>query len=110
MSDRTRRRPRIEHPDAPSQETAVEEQPPLQFATVQQVTVLQDQLSTMMEMLQRMAGPPHTSEAPLAAEAPPAANALPVVEIPLAVEILLSETVQTHELTPTSRQLTRKVF
>ncbi|KAL2512355.1 Retrotrans gag domain-containing protein [Abeliophyllum distichum] len=51
----------------------------------------------MMEMLQRMAGPPHTLEAPPAADAPP------VVEIPPAVEILPSETVQTHELTPTSR-------
>ncbi|KAL2464948.1 Uncharacterized protein Adt_40799 [Abeliophyllum distichum] len=97
MSGRTRGRPRIEHPDAPSQETAAEEQPPLQFTTVQQVTVLQDQLSTMMKMLQRMAGPPYTSETLPAADAPP------VVEIPPAIEILPSEIVQTHELTPTSR-------
>ncbi|KAL2497140.1 Uncharacterized protein Adt_22690 [Abeliophyllum distichum] len=55
MSGRTRGRPRVEHPDAPSQEPSAGEQPPLQFATVQQVTVLQDQLSTMMEMLRKMA-------------------------------------------------------
>ncbi|KAL2532113.1 Retrotrans gag domain-containing protein [Abeliophyllum distichum] len=44
-----------------------------------------------------MASPPHTSKAPPAADVPPA------VEISRAVEILPSETVQTHELTPTSR-------
>ncbi|KAL2527581.1 Uncharacterized protein Adt_12635 [Abeliophyllum distichum] len=103
MSGRTKRRPRIEHPDAPSQDPTAEEQPQLQFATIEQVTVLQDQLSIMMEMLRRMAGPPHTSEVPPAAEAPPTADAPPAVEIPLAVEILPSETVQTHDVTLTSR-------
>ncbi|KAL2470612.1 Uncharacterized protein Adt_38748 [Abeliophyllum distichum] len=103
MSGRTRGRLKIEHPDAPSQEPTVEDQPQLQFETVEQVIVLQDQLSTMMEMLRRMADPPHTSEVSPAAEAPPAEDALPAMEIPPAVEILPSETVQTHDLTPTSR-------
>ncbi|KAL2533553.1 hypothetical protein Adt_06904 [Abeliophyllum distichum] len=98
-------RPRIEHPDAPSREPTVEEQPQSQFTTIEQVTVLQDQLSTMMEMLKRMAGPPHTSEIPPVTKAPLAADAPPAVEIPPAVKILPSETVQTHYATPTSRHL-----
>ncbi|KAL2527757.1 hypothetical protein Adt_12811 [Abeliophyllum distichum] len=103
MSVRTRGRPRIEHPDAPLQETTAEEQPLLQIATVPQVTILQDQMSTIIEMLQRMAAPPRTLEMPSVAEAPPVAKVPPAAEILLAVEILPSETVQTHELTSTSR-------
>ncbi|KAL2491732.1 hypothetical protein Adt_27360 [Abeliophyllum distichum] len=103
MSGRTRGRPRIEHPGAPSQEIAAEEQPPLQFATVQQVTILQDQMSNIMEMLQRMAAPPRTSKVPPAAEVLPVTEAPPTAEISLAVEILQSETIQTHEMTSTSR-------
>ncbi|KAL2497762.1 Retrotrans gag domain-containing protein [Abeliophyllum distichum] len=34
MSGKTKERPRMDHPDAPLQETAKEQQPPLQFATV----------------------------------------------------------------------------
>ncbi|KAL2505506.1 Uncharacterized protein Adt_21127 [Abeliophyllum distichum] len=79
------------------------EQPQSQFATVEQVIVLQDQLSTMMEMLSRMVGPPHASEPPPAAEAPPVADAPPAVEIPPTIEILPSETVQMHDAMPTSR-------
>ncbi|KAL2543456.1 Uncharacterized protein Adt_04434 [Abeliophyllum distichum] len=71
MSGRTRGRPRIEHPDAPLQEPMAEGQPQAQFATVEQVTILQNQLSAMMEMLSRMASQPHASEIPPAAEAPP---------------------------------------
>ncbi|KAL2532028.1 Uncharacterized protein Adt_05379 [Abeliophyllum distichum] len=62
MSGRTRGRPRIEHPEAPLQEPMAEGQPQAQFATVEQVTILQNQLSTMMEMLSRMASQPHASE------------------------------------------------
>ncbi|KAL2532766.1 hypothetical protein Adt_06117 [Abeliophyllum distichum] len=79
------------------------EQPQTQFATVEQVTVLQNQLSTMMEMLSRMASQSHASEAPPAVEVPLAADAPPAMEIPPAVEVLPSETVQTHDATPTSR-------
>ncbi|KAL2505524.1 Uncharacterized protein Adt_21145 [Abeliophyllum distichum] len=103
MSGRTRGRPRIEQLDAHPLENTGEEQPPLQFATVEQITILQNQMSTMMEMLRRMAGQPHASEVPPAAEAPLAADAPPALEIPPAVEILPSETVQTHDATPTSR-------
>ncbi|KAL2512244.1 hypothetical protein Adt_17844 [Abeliophyllum distichum] len=53
----------------------------------------------MMEMLRRIAGPPHTP----AAEAPPTADAPLAVEIPPVVEILPSETVQTYDAKPTSR-------
>ncbi|KAL2499950.1 Uncharacterized protein Adt_25500 [Abeliophyllum distichum] len=103
MSGRTRGRPRIEHSDAPLQEPMAEEQPQTQFATVEQVAVLQNQLSTMMEMLSRMARQPHTSEAPSAVEVPLAADASPAMEILPAVEVLPSETVQTHDSTPSSR-------
>ncbi|KAL2531805.1 Retrotrans gag domain-containing protein [Abeliophyllum distichum] len=82
-----------------------EGQPQAQFATVEQVTILQNQLSTMMEMLSRMASQTHASEIPPAAEAPPAADPPPAMEIPPAVEIPPSETVQTHDATPTSRHL-----
>ncbi|KAL2471197.1 hypothetical protein Adt_39333 [Abeliophyllum distichum] len=97
MSGTTRGMPRIEHPDAPSQETTEEQQPPLQFATIQQVTILQDQMSTIMEMLQRMTTSFYTPEAPPAEEAPLAA------EVPPAVDIPPSEATQTHEMTSTSR-------
>ncbi|KAL2529277.1 hypothetical protein Fot_21878 [Forsythia ovata] len=104
MSGRTRGRPRIEHTETPPPETTAEEEYPLQFATIQQVTVLQDQMSTIMEMLQRIVPQPRTSEAPPPAnevppttEIPPAAEILPVLEIPP------SETIQTHEMTSTSR-------
>ncbi|KAL2453075.1 Uncharacterized protein Adt_45812 [Abeliophyllum distichum] len=103
MTGRNGRRPRTEHSDAPLQEPMAEEQPQAQFATVEQVTVLQNQLSTMMEMLSRMASQPHASEATPAVEVPLAGDALPAMEIPPAVEVLPSETVQTHDATPTSR-------
>ncbi|KAL2519402.1 Retrotrans gag domain-containing protein [Abeliophyllum distichum] len=77
MSSRTRGRPRIEHPDAPSQEPTAEEQTQSQFTTVEQV--------------------------PPAAEAPPVADAPPSCRNPPAVEIPPSETVQMHDATPTSR-------
>ncbi|KAL2461914.1 Uncharacterized protein Adt_45334 [Abeliophyllum distichum] len=70
------------------------EQPQTQFATVEQVTVLQNQLSTMMEMLSRMASQPHASETPPAVEVPRAGDAPPAMEIPPAVEVLPSETVE----------------
>ncbi|KAL2488895.1 hypothetical protein Fot_42187 [Forsythia ovata] len=105
MSGRTRGRPRIEHPDAPSQDMAEEQQPPLQFATVQQVTILQDQMLTIMEMLQRMTAPPYTSEVPPTTVIPSAAKAPLATEFPLTDEILPSETIQTHETTSTSRHL-----
>ncbi|KAL2474572.1 Uncharacterized protein Adt_35308 [Abeliophyllum distichum] len=103
MSGRTRGRPRIEHSDAPLQEPMAEEKPQTQFVTVEQVTVLQNQLSTMMEMLSRMASQPHASEAPPTVEVPLAGDALLAMEILPAVEVLPSETVQTHDATPTSR-------
>ncbi|KAL2550121.1 hypothetical protein Fot_11651 [Forsythia ovata] len=102
MSGRTRGRPRIEHPETLPPETTAEKQPPLQFATIQQVTVLQDQMSAIIEMLQRIASQPRTLEAPPANEVPPTTEVLPAVEIPPAVEILPSETIQTHEMTSTS--------
>ncbi|KAL2549435.1 hypothetical protein Fot_10965 [Forsythia ovata] len=68
MSGRTRGRPRIEHPNAPSQEMTEEQQLSSQFATVEQVTILQNQMSTIMEMLQRVTALPHTSEVPPTAE------------------------------------------
>ncbi|KAL2489095.1 Uncharacterized protein Fot_42387 [Forsythia ovata] len=97
MSGRTRGRPRIEHPDAPSQEMAEEQQHPSQFATIEQVTILQNQMSTIMEMLQRMTAPPHTSEAPPSVE-PPATEPQPDIEVPPAAKILPNETMQTHEI------------
>ncbi|KAL2474928.1 Uncharacterized protein Adt_35664 [Abeliophyllum distichum] len=102
MSSRTRRRHGIELPDTPSQEMAEEQQPPSQFAVVEQVTILQNQMSTIMEMLQRMTAPLHTSEVPPAAEVPPAMKSQPAVEVLPAVEILPIETIQTHEMTSTS--------
>ncbi|KAL2486722.1 Uncharacterized protein Adt_31478 [Abeliophyllum distichum] len=71
MTGRAGRRPRTEYSDATLQEPMAEEQPQAQFATVEQVTVLQNQLSTMMEMLSRMASQPHASEAPPAVEGSP---------------------------------------
>ncbi|KAL2480353.1 Uncharacterized protein Adt_33319 [Abeliophyllum distichum] len=103
MSARTKGRPRIEHSDAHLQEPMAEEQPQTQFTTVEQVAVLQNQLSTVMEMLSRMASQPHASEVPPAAEVLLAADAPPAMEIPPTVEVLPSETVQTHDATPTSR-------
>ncbi|KAL2517341.1 Uncharacterized protein Adt_13588 [Abeliophyllum distichum] len=97
MSGRTIGMPRIEHPDAPSQEKAEEQLSLLQFATVQQVTVLQNQISTIMEMLQRMTAPLHVSKATPAEEAPLAA------EVPPAVEVPPSEATHMHEMTSTSR-------
>ncbi|KAL2454773.1 hypothetical protein Adt_47727 [Abeliophyllum distichum] len=96
MSGRTKGRPRIEHPDAPSQENTEEKQPPLQFATVQQVTILQNLMSTIMEMLQMMTGPPHAPQATPAEEAP---------EVPPAVEIPPSETTHMNEMTHSSHHL-----
>ncbi|KAL2533521.1 Uncharacterized protein Adt_06872 [Abeliophyllum distichum] len=103
MSGRTRGRPRIEHPDAPSQEMAEEQQPPSQFATVKQATIFQNQMSTIMEMLQRMTAPPHTLEVPSTIEVSPATEPQPVVKVPPAVKILPTETIQTHEMTSTCR-------
>ncbi|KAL2480585.1 Uncharacterized protein Adt_33551 [Abeliophyllum distichum] len=96
MSGRTRGKPRIEHPDALSRETAEEQQPLLQFVTVQQVIVLQNQMSTILEMLQRMTDP---SRAP---EATPAEEALLDAEVPPAVEVPPSENTHMHEMTSTS--------
>ncbi|KAL2519804.1 hypothetical protein Fot_23727 [Forsythia ovata] len=56
-----------------------------------------------MEMLQRMAAQPRTSEAPPANEVPPTTEVPLAAEIPPAVEIPPSETIQTHEMTSTSR-------
>ncbi|KAL2491127.1 hypothetical protein Adt_26755 [Abeliophyllum distichum] len=103
MSGRIRGRPRIEHSNAPSQEMAEEEQPPSQFAIVEQVTILQNQMSTIMEMLQRMTAPPHILEVPSAVEVPPAIESQPTVEVLPTVEILPTKTIQTHEMTYTSR-------
>ncbi|KAL2453072.1 Retrotrans gag domain-containing protein [Abeliophyllum distichum] len=99
MSGKTRGRPRIEHPDAPSLENKEDEQPPLQFTTVQQVTILQNQMSTIMEMLQRMTGPPHAPRATPVEEAPQA------LEVPPAADIPPSETIHMNEMTPTSHHL-----
>ncbi|KAL2480169.1 Retrotrans gag domain-containing protein [Abeliophyllum distichum] len=99
MSGRTRRRPRIEQPDAPPLENAGEEQPPLQFATVEQIAILQNQMSTIMEMLQGMAGQSHVQQATPAEAAPQAP------EVPPAVEVPSSETVNVNEMTPTSHHL-----
>ncbi|KAL2523183.1 Uncharacterized protein Fot_27106 [Forsythia ovata] len=104
MSGRTRGRPRIEHVETSQPEIAAGEEHLPQFATIQQVTALQDQMSTILEMLQRIAPPPHTSEVPpLVNEVPPPTEIPPAAEIPPAVEIPPSETVQTHEITSTSR-------
>ncbi|KAL2532365.1 Ribonuclease H [Abeliophyllum distichum] len=99
MSGRTRGRPRIEQPDAPPLENAGEEQPPLQFATVEQIAILQNQMSTIMEMLQGMAGPSHVQQAT------PAEEALQAPEVPPAVEVPPSETTHVNEMTPTSHHL-----
>ncbi|KAL2518799.1 Uncharacterized protein Adt_15046 [Abeliophyllum distichum] len=96
MSGRTRGRPRIEQPDAPPLENTGEEQPPLQFATVEQIAILQNQMSTIMEMLQGMAGHSHEQQATPAEEAPRAPEAAP------AVEVLPSETIHVNEMTSTS--------
>ncbi|KAL2537871.1 hypothetical protein Fot_19262 [Forsythia ovata] len=85
MSGRTRGRPTINHADAPLQETVEEQHPSLQFATIEQFTALQDQIFTIMNMLQRVTASP-----------PPAEN-------PPAVEIPPSKTMQTQEITSTSR-------
>ncbi|KAL2550918.1 hypothetical protein Fot_12448 [Forsythia ovata] len=82
---------------------AEEQQPPLQFATIQQVTILPDQMSTITEMLQRMTALPPISKIPLAAEVPPVAEAPPTAEVLLAVKILPSKTIQTLEMTSTIR-------
>ncbi|KAL2544224.1 Uncharacterized protein Fot_13457 [Forsythia ovata] len=96
-------KPRIEHTETPPPETTAEEHPP-QFPTIQQVTVLQVQMSTIMEMLQRIVPQPRTSKAPPPAnEVPPTTEIPPAAEIPPAVEIPPSETIQTHEMTSTSR-------
>ncbi|KAL2552904.1 uncharacterized protein Fot_06523 [Forsythia ovata] len=102
MSGKTRGMPRIEHPDASSQKTLEEQQPPLQFAIVQQVTILQDQMSTIMEILQRMTAPSPTSEVPPAIEISLAVEAPPALEVPPAVENLPFETIQTHKMTSTN--------
>ncbi|KAL2501362.1 hypothetical protein Fot_35210 [Forsythia ovata] len=102
MSSRTRERHSIENPDAPLQEAVEEQKPLLQFATIQQVTILQDQMSTIMEILQRMTALPYTSEVPLTTEVPPAVVALPIAEVLSAVKILPSETIQTHQMISTS--------
>ncbi|KAL2505744.1 Uncharacterized protein Adt_21365 [Abeliophyllum distichum] len=99
MSGRTRGRPRIEQSDAPPLENTGEEQPPLQFATVEQITILQNQMSTIMGMLQGMAGPSHVQQTMLAEEAPQAP------EVPPAVEVPPSETTHVNEMTPTSHHL-----
>ncbi|KAL2552401.1 hypothetical protein Fot_06020 [Forsythia ovata] len=85
MAGRTRGRPMIDHQDALLQETEEEQHPPLQFAIVQQFTTLQDQMTTIRNMLQRVTAPP------------------PAAEIPPPVEIPPSETMQTQEMTSTSR-------
>ncbi|KAL2489546.1 hypothetical protein Fot_42838 [Forsythia ovata] len=109
MSGRTRERPRIDHLDAPLQETVEEQQSPLQFASLQQFAILQDKMSTIIDTLQRMTAPPPTTEIPPTAGIPPTAEVPsvakipPTVEIPPAVEIPPSETTQTHEMTSTSR-------
>ncbi|KAL2549205.1 uncharacterized protein Fot_10735 [Forsythia ovata] len=102
MLGRTRRRPRIEHPDAPLQEMEEEQQPPLQIATVQHVTILQNQMSTIIEMLQRITAPNHTSEVPSAPETPLTAEPPVTTEVSPAAEIPSSENMQAHETTSTS--------
>ncbi|KAL2544424.1 hypothetical protein Fot_13657 [Forsythia ovata] len=84
MAGKTRGRSRIDHQDTPLREAAEEEQHPLQFTTVHQFTALQDQMTTIMNMLQRVIAP------------------LPAAEIPPAFEIPPYETMQTHEMTSTS--------
>ncbi|KAL2522102.1 hypothetical protein Fot_26025 [Forsythia ovata] len=104
MSGRTRGRPRIEHTETSQPKIAAGEEHLPQFSTIQQVTSLQDQMSTIMEMLQRIVPQPRTSEAPPPAnEVPPPTEIPPAAEIPPAVEIPPSETIQTHEITSTSR-------
>ncbi|KAL2549458.1 hypothetical protein Fot_10988 [Forsythia ovata] len=58
MSGRNRGRPRINQPTAPPQEAAEQEQSLTQFATLQQFTTLQDQMSTILTMLQRVTNRP----------------------------------------------------
>ncbi|KAL2469643.1 Ribonuclease H [Abeliophyllum distichum] len=101
MSGRTRGRPRIEQPDAPHLKNAspLEEQPPLQFATVEQIAILQNQMSTIMEMLQEMTGPSHVQQATPTEEVPQAPEAPPTVDVPP------SKTTHMNEMTPTSHHL-----
>ncbi|KAL2486561.1 Uncharacterized protein Adt_31317 [Abeliophyllum distichum] len=79
----------IDHQDAPSQETS-EEHHLLLFVTVQQFIALQDQVTIMMNILQRVTTPPPTVEI------------LPAVEIFPAIEIPPSEITQTHEMMSSS--------
>ncbi|KAL2559001.1 hypothetical protein Fot_03740 [Forsythia ovata] len=89
----------IEHPETPPPETTTEEQPPSQFATIQQVTILQDQMFTIMEMLKRTVDQPRTSEAPPANEVLPTTEVPPAAEIPPAkVESLKSSECQAIEV------------
>ncbi|KAL2535168.1 hypothetical protein Adt_08519 [Abeliophyllum distichum] len=99
MPGRTRRTQRIEQSDAPPLENAGGEQPPLQFATIEQITVLQNQMSTIMGMLQGMAGSSRAQQTTPAENAPQAPEASPAVEVPP------SETTHVNEMTPTSHHL-----
>ncbi|KAL2501877.1 Uncharacterized protein Fot_35725 [Forsythia ovata] len=93
MSGRARERPRIGNPDVPLQETVEEQHSPLQFVTIEQFTALQEQMSTIVSMLQRVTAPPTAVEDTLAAKNPPAIENPPSTKILPAVEILPSETI-----------------
>ncbi|KAL2534198.1 Uncharacterized protein Adt_07549 [Abeliophyllum distichum] len=99
MSGRPRRTQRIEQSDAPPLENTGGEQPPLQFATIEQITVLQNQMSTIMGMLQGMAGSSRAQQTTPAEDAPQAPEAPPAVEVPP------SETTHVNEMTPNSHHL-----
>ncbi|KAL2549763.1 hypothetical protein Fot_11293 [Forsythia ovata] len=111
MSGRARGRPRINNLDAPLQENAEEPHPPLQFATIEQFAALQEQMFAVVNMLQRVIAPPTAVENIIATvntpvtDHPPAAENPPATEIHPTVEIPPSETMQTHEMTSTSRYL-----
>ncbi|KAL2502201.1 hypothetical protein Fot_36049 [Forsythia ovata] len=93
MLGRARERPRIGNPDVPLQETVEEQHSPLQFVTIEQFTALQEQMSTIVSMLQRVTAPPTAVEDTLAAKNPPAIENPPSTKILPAVEILPSETI-----------------
>ncbi|KAL2532159.1 hypothetical protein Adt_05510 [Abeliophyllum distichum] len=99
MAGRTRGRPVIDHQDEPTLEAGEEQNTSLPFTTIQKFTTLQDQKTTIMNMLQRVPAQPTTTEIPQTAEV----KIPPVVEIPPAVEVPPSETMQMQEMTSTSR-------
>ncbi|KAL2457876.1 Uncharacterized protein Adt_46171 [Abeliophyllum distichum] len=93
MAGRTRGRLVIDHQDEPTLEAGEEQNTSLPFTTIQQFTALQDQMTTIMNMLQRVPAQPTMTEIPQTVEV----KIPPVVKIPPAVEVPPSQTMQTQD-------------